>query len=90
MGRLICIAVAVVLVAGCTTHAAEPCSTTWTPSCNTLGCVETFAFGDLPVGAEISFTQCRDQGQHTYRYKKTEDGWKLDMRSSVLVDQCSP
>lgn len=90
MGRLIFLAVAVVLVAGCTTQVAEPSNTAWTPSCKTLGCVESFALDDLPVGADISFTQCKDQGQHTYRYKKAKDGWKLDLRSSVLVDECSP
>lgn len=90
MGRLICHVVAGVLVAGCTTHAAEPSSTAWTPSCKTLGCVESFALDDLPVGTEISFTQCKDQGRHTYRYRKAENGWKLDMRNSALVDECSP
>lgn len=90
MGRLICLAVAVVLVAGCTTQAAEQSSTAWTPSCKKLGCVETLALSDLPVGTEISFTQCRDKGRHTYRYRKTEGGWNLDMRSSVSIDECRP
>jgi hypothetical protein len=90
MGRLICLAVAAALVAGCTTQAAEPTSTTWAPTCKTLGCVESIVSDDLPVGTEISFTQCKDQGQHTYRYKKTEDGWKLDMRDSALVNECRP
>lgn len=90
MGRLICLAVAVVLVGGCTTHAAEPPGANWSPSCETLWCIESFDLGDLPVGAEISFTQCKDQGRHTYRYKKADAGWKLHMRSSVLTDECSP
>lgn len=88
MRRIICIAATVILASGCATPAAERPGAAWVPSCNTLGCTEQIGMGDLPTGAELTFTQCRDQGRHTFRYEKVDGGWKMVSLRQTTDDNC--
>lgn len=89
MRRIICIAAAVILAGGCATRAAETRGAAWAPSCNTLGCTEQISMGDLPAGAELTFTQCRNQGRHTFRYEKVDGGWKIVSLRQTTDENCN-
>lgn len=89
MGRSMCIAVAVLLAGGCASHPAGKPDASWMPSCRTLGCHEQIGAGDVPAGAELNFTQCRDEGLRTYRYEKVDGGWKLVSLREVSDDSCN-
>lgn len=89
MRRIICIAAAMILGGGCATRAAEGHGTAWVPSCNTLGCTEQMSMDDLPAGAELTFTQCRDRGRHTFRYEKVDGEWKMASLRQITDNNCN-
>ena len=63
-------------------------SPVWSPSCRQLGCLEASAGTLAPVGAELSFSICENQGRSTFRYARTSQGWKLVAGSATHDPDC--
>lgn len=75
------------VLAGCATRPPAPVAD-WAPSCTELGCFEEGLAGNAPVGAELSFSQCRDRARYAYRYVREDRGWKLVSWKGTSEERC--
>ena len=90
MKTLLVLSAAVLATAGLATHSAARSDPIWTPACPGIDCIEPELEDHIPVGAELSFSQCREaDGAHfSYRFVKEESGWKLVSRKAELRGRC--
>ena len=90
MKLLLVLGAMVLVTAGMAPHSAAKQEPLWTPTCPAVGCIEHDVESHLPVGAELSFSQCREaDGAHfSYRFVREATGWKLVSRRAELRGQC--
>lgn len=90
MKLLLALSAATLATAGLAVHSADRSDPIWTPKCAAVNCIEPDVENHLPVGAELSFSQCRESdGAHfSYRFVRAAEGWKLVGRTAELRGSC--
>ncbi len=90
MKLLLVLSAATLATAGVAVRSADQPAPLWTPACPAINCIEPDVENHLPVGAELSFSQCRESdGAHfSYRFVREAEGWRLVSRRAELRGSC--
>lgn len=90
MIRVFAICLTAAALVGCATSPDAAKGTGWEPTCLAMGCIESGLALQVPVGAELTFSQCMGLGRSTYGYVRKPAGWTLVSRTAEVDRVCTP